>query len=227
MTGWRGGPSSALPEGLVYEGAFGGAPQRLYGETGAQTALVAALDAALGVDHRRGGPAGPAAAAAAGGGGGGNPGSSGSSGGSPGGSSSSSSSPSSSSWLAEYLAHQRAHMPPAHRRFLAALEARRGAVRNAVVRLSARRRGSGGGGGGGGGSGGPSSSSLVEAYDEALLQLERFRSQHRGFAKSYISEPSRRRAAGEEEREGTGGSDFVPALTQWRDTTAAARLQRQ
>ncbi len=40
-----------LPDGLVYEGVFGGAPQRLRGETGAQSSIVPAIDGALGVVH--------------------------------------------------------------------------------------------------------------------------------------------------------------------------------
>jgi indoleamine 2,3-dioxygenase len=49
--GWKDHP--ALAEGVVYDGVerFGGRPQRLRGETGAQSAIVPALDAALGVDH--------------------------------------------------------------------------------------------------------------------------------------------------------------------------------
>jgi indoleamine 2,3-dioxygenase len=49
--GWKDHP--ALPEGLIYEGvaAFGGKPQQLRGETGAQSAIVPALDAALGIRH--------------------------------------------------------------------------------------------------------------------------------------------------------------------------------
>jgi indoleamine 2,3-dioxygenase len=40
-----------LPEGLVYEGAFGDAPQMLRGETGAQSSIVPSIDGALGVAH--------------------------------------------------------------------------------------------------------------------------------------------------------------------------------
>jgi indoleamine 2,3-dioxygenase len=49
--GWKDHP--ALPEGVVYEGVarFGGRPQRLRGETGAQSAIVPAIDAALGIAH--------------------------------------------------------------------------------------------------------------------------------------------------------------------------------
>lgn len=48
--GWKDHP--ALPHGVVYEGEFGGRPQRFRGETGAQSGIVPALDAALGVAHK-------------------------------------------------------------------------------------------------------------------------------------------------------------------------------
>jgi len=49
--GWKDHPS--LPAGVVYEGvpALAGRPQKLRGETGAQSGIVPALDAALGVTH--------------------------------------------------------------------------------------------------------------------------------------------------------------------------------
>ncbi|MGH7855963.1 MAG: hypothetical protein ACREQY_01445, partial [Candidatus Binatia bacterium] len=49
--GWKDHP--ALPDGLVYEGVadYGGRPQKLRGETGAQSAIVPSLDAALGITH--------------------------------------------------------------------------------------------------------------------------------------------------------------------------------
>jgi indoleamine 2,3-dioxygenase len=49
--GWKDHP--ALPDGVVYEGVarMAGGAQRLRGETGAQSAIVPALDAALGVAH--------------------------------------------------------------------------------------------------------------------------------------------------------------------------------
>jgi len=52
--GWKDNP--ALPDGLVYEGVaeFGERPQRFRGETGAQSSIVPALDAALGVTHAEG-----------------------------------------------------------------------------------------------------------------------------------------------------------------------------
>lgn len=52
--GWKDNP--ALPEGIVYEGVdeYQGRPQRFRGETGAQSSIIPALDAALGVTHAEG-----------------------------------------------------------------------------------------------------------------------------------------------------------------------------
>lgn len=52
LHGWRNHPS--LPEGLIYEGVedYGGRPQQFRGETGAQSAIVPSLDAALSVTHQ-------------------------------------------------------------------------------------------------------------------------------------------------------------------------------
>lgn len=47
--GWKNNP--ALPDGLIYEGAFAGTPQQFAGETGAQSTIIPALDAALGIRH--------------------------------------------------------------------------------------------------------------------------------------------------------------------------------
>jgi indoleamine 2,3-dioxygenase len=49
--GWKNNP--ALPEGLIYEGvsAYGGKPQQFRGETGAQSGIIPAIDAALGITH--------------------------------------------------------------------------------------------------------------------------------------------------------------------------------
>lgn len=49
--GWRDHP--ALPDGLIYEGVheYNGKPQQFRGETGAQSSIVPALDAGLGIDH--------------------------------------------------------------------------------------------------------------------------------------------------------------------------------
>lgn len=53
MFGWKDNP--ALPEGIIYEGvtAYGGQPVQLRGETGAQSGVIPALDAALGIRHQR------------------------------------------------------------------------------------------------------------------------------------------------------------------------------
>ncbi len=50
--GWKNNPM--MPNGLIYEGveAYGGEPQFFRGETGAQSSIIPALDAALGVTHR-------------------------------------------------------------------------------------------------------------------------------------------------------------------------------
>ena len=49
MFGWKDNP--AMPNGLVYEGCFGDEPQFYRGETGAQSSIIYAIDAALGVTH--------------------------------------------------------------------------------------------------------------------------------------------------------------------------------
>lgn len=49
--GWKNNP--ALPEGLLYEGvaAYENKPQQFRGETGAQSGIIPAVDAALGITH--------------------------------------------------------------------------------------------------------------------------------------------------------------------------------
>ena len=51
--GWRNNP--ALPDGVVYEGVaeLGGRGMKYRGETGAQSAIVPALDGVLGIEHER------------------------------------------------------------------------------------------------------------------------------------------------------------------------------
>jgi len=51
--GWKNHPD--LPDGLIYEGvaAYGRRPQQFRGETGAQSSIVPALDAMLGVAHEQ------------------------------------------------------------------------------------------------------------------------------------------------------------------------------
>jgi indoleamine 2,3-dioxygenase len=51
LHGWADHPS--LPDGVAYEGveAYGGAPQKFRGETGAQSSIIPSLDAALKITH--------------------------------------------------------------------------------------------------------------------------------------------------------------------------------
>jgi indoleamine 2,3-dioxygenase len=132
--------------------------------------------------------------------------------------------------LQKYLTDMRAHMPPSHRAFLCGLEAGP-SVRSAIYDLTGTLGSSSSIDSdsslqgpfidnSSSSSGGGSSSSLVEAYDEAVYQLEQFRAQHRGFAAKYIAQWSKK------ETTGTGGSDFMPALTGFKQTTASFRLQR-
>lgn len=53
MFGWK--DNEMFPEGVLYEGveAYGGKPVQLRGETGAQSSVVPAIDAALGIGHER------------------------------------------------------------------------------------------------------------------------------------------------------------------------------
>ncbi len=50
--GWKDHPD--LPQGVVYQGvaAYGGQPQQFRGETGAQSSIIPALDAMLGIRHK-------------------------------------------------------------------------------------------------------------------------------------------------------------------------------
>jgi len=50
--GWKDNP--ALPQGVLYEGvtAYQNKPQQFRGETGAQSSIIPALDAALGIQHK-------------------------------------------------------------------------------------------------------------------------------------------------------------------------------
>ena len=102
--------------------------------------------------------------------------------------------------LRDYLGTMRLHMPPQHRLFISKLEA--GASARAAA-LKAR-------------------SSCREAYNDVIAELEKFRGQHRAFARSYIAQWSK--AAGREGEKGTGGSDFMPALQGYRATTAAHKI---
>jgi indoleamine 2,3-dioxygenase len=61
---------------------------------------------------------------------------------------------------------------------------------------------------------------VVQAYNETVHQLEQFRAQHRGFAQKYIAQFAKK------ETTGTGGSDFMPALTGYKQTTASFKVKQ-
>lgn len=63
--------------------------------------------------------------------------------------------------------------------------------------------------------------SLQGPYNDCVAELDRFRSQHKAFAFSYIAKHSKRA----EGKTGTGGSDFMPALAGYRDATARSLLR--
>ncbi|KAG2450683.1 hypothetical protein HYH02_004522 [Chlamydomonas schloesseri] len=184
MSGWRNNPD--LPQGLIYEGVSD-QPVKLYGETGAQSSVLHAFDAALGVQHEQ-------------------------------------------VWMRDYLDAMVAHMPPPHRAFLARL-----AAANANDNTSSNTGGSAGGSRSRRGprdgqpaaanvrsyvlaAGGAAGGELRDAYNEAIAEMEKFRSQHKAFAFNYIAKWAKR------ETTGTGGSDFMPALAGYRDTTQAHLL---
>lgn len=198
MSGWRNNPQ--LPQGLVYEGVSD-KPVQLYGETGAQSSILHAFDAALGIEHEQ-------------------------------------------VWLRDYLSSMVEHMPPPHRAFLARLAAANryqpptaaaagsndplpavanvrtfvqtytGAPAVAAAGAAVATAGVGGGLQASAGQG-----ELRDAYNAAVEELERFRSQHKAFANAYIARWAKK------ETTGTGGSDFMPALAGYRDTTARHFVQ--
>jgi indoleamine 2,3-dioxygenase len=153
--GWKNHPD--IPDGVIYEGvsAYGGRPQQFRGETGAQSAIVPALDAMLGVRHKE-------------------------------------------DLLSSYLREMRTYMPPAHRAFLEALEART-PVRPFVERAGRKV--------------------LTEAFNACVETLEAFRSLHLEYAAAYIfrqaqTDPKNPHAVG------TGGTPFMQYLKKHCDETA-------
>lgn len=156
--GWKNHP--ALPDGVAYEGAAElSGPQRLRGETGAQSTIVPVVDALLGVAHAP------------------DP-------------------------LREYLDEMRGYMPPAHRAFLAHVEA------GSCVRAALRElRGS--------------HPELADVHDACLHWLEAFRSLHLEYAASYIHAQAGRGANPSDV--GTGGTPFMRYLAKHRDETALQR----
>jgi indoleamine 2,3-dioxygenase len=105
--------------------------------------------------------------------------------------------------LRSYLMEMRAYMPPAHRTFIASLEAR-GSVRPFVERC---RRGA-----------------LAELYNACIEGIERFRSLHLEYAGRYIF----RQAQADDKNPhavGTGGTPFMPYLTKHREETKEHRIR--
>ncbi len=176
MSGWKNNP--ALPHGLLYQGVSD-TPLQLYGETGAQSSVLFAFDAFLGIQHKSG-------------------------------------------WLSAYLRDMEAHMPLPHRQYLQQLRVWMlvdacvctymvlHTCRNCILPLTQAR---------------PPvrefvlsthQQDLLDAYDEVVHELERFRVQHAAFAYTYIRQFS--------EVKGTGGTDFMPALREYRENTAQSRM---
>ena len=159
--GWKNNP--ALPDGLVYEGvkAYGGKPQKLAGETGAQSSIIPALDAALGVGHD-------------------------------------------DDPLRPYLLDMRNYMPPAHREFIASVEASAG-IRSFVMAQK-------------------DNLVLREAYNACVTWVERFRAKHLEYAASYIFKQAQSSVANPT-AVGTGSTPFMPYLKKHRDETSRHRIR--
>jgi indoleamine 2,3-dioxygenase len=106
--------------------------------------------------------------------------------------------------LRHYLSELREYMPPAHRRFLEAVEAGP-SLRAYVSRVGGARPG------------------LRSAYDACVEALHRFRATHLEYAGRYIQLQAGRNPANPNEV-GTGGTPFMRYLKKHRDETAEHRL---
>jgi indoleamine 2,3-dioxygenase len=106
--------------------------------------------------------------------------------------------------LHSYLVEMRDYMPPAHRAFIAAIEAGP-SVRDYVSGHYKRAPG------------------LRESYNAAVEGLERFRSTHLEYAHRYIIKQSRG-GARNPNSVGTGGTPFGPYLKKHRDETARGKI---
>jgi indoleamine 2,3-dioxygenase len=100
-----------------------------------------------------------------------------------------------------YLLEMREYMPPAHRAFIAQLEAGP-SVREHVMARRAERPG------------------LRKAYNDCVQRLMDFRATHLGYAASYIAKHAQREAGNSTEL-GTGGTPFMRYLAQHRAATNA------
>ncbi|MEM9172295.1 MAG: indoleamine 2,3-dioxygenase [Pseudomonadota bacterium] len=160
--GWKDNP--ALGAGLIYEGVAStdAQPQSFRGQTGSQSSIVPAMDAALGLGHA-------------------------------------------DDPLRRYLDELHIYRPPAHREFIDALRTQSG-VRNAVEHSG--------------------NSALIEAYNECVQALSRFRTRHLEYAATYINQQNRN-AAGNAVDIGTGGTPFMKYLKKHRNETRAQLLRDQ
>jgi indoleamine 2,3-dioxygenase len=107
--------------------------------------------------------------------------------------------------LHAYLMEMRDYMPPAHRAFIAAVEAG-ASVRDYVI---AHRE---------------QMPALSANYNAAVEGLERFRSTHLEYAHSYIIKQSRG-GTRNPNSVGTGGTPFGPYLKKHRDETARGKIE--
>lgn len=137
---------------VIYEGVekLHGVPQRLHGETGAQSSIVPLFDAALGIWHQP-------------------------------------------TELIGHIKSMRDYMPPQHRALIEKAE-ESSTIRD-FIRISGDR-------------------DLQLRYDECLMYLHAFRSQHLEWAQQYITDK-------DENPHGTGGSYFMPFLKQMLEETHA------
>ncbi|MCB0018593.1 MAG: hypothetical protein KDE09_12445 [Anaerolineales bacterium] len=151
LTGWD-------KEGILFEGVSR-TPLRLHGGSAAQSSLIQAYDAALGIEHLH-------------------------------------------PETQPFLRLMRDYMPPAHRRFIAALG------EGPSLHDFAQRR--------------DASVPLKRIFNECIDQLEKFRQAHMEIAVRYILHQSPQGEAG---AVGTGGTSFVPFLSEARKETKARRLR--
>ena len=157
--GWKNNP--ALPNGVVYEGVseLGDKGMTYRGETGAQSAIVPALDGALGIEHER-------------------------------------------DELREYLMEMRTYMPPAHVKFIEAVE-NGPSIRNFVT--SAGRAGT------------------TELFNQSVDLVADFRAMHLQYASTYIFAQAQK-TPGNPSAVGTGGTPFIPYLRKHRDETRSQTI---
>ena len=107
--------------------------------------------------------------------------------------------------LRRYLMEMREYMPPKHRRFIEAIE-QGPSIRHYVLD---RRKG------------GPL---LRDSYNACVHWLERFRSTHLEYAKTYIQKQMQS-GANNPVDVGTGGTPFIPYLKKHRDETSQHNIE--